>query len=848
MKRAPSIMLMTAAVLMTAMIARAEEVPCDVRIIGAGPMVMTLPRCLRAAPSGQVYLLQGKNGITQGCLLRADYTGVELFGDNGRTAEAGKWFHPASFHPTKRGDLLVADTGNHRVLLLDREGNFKKVVIPEDKSTDGLVGPTDAVELPGGDIVVCDSTASKLVLYGADGKRKRVIAQAGSGPDEVKYPFSLGVDSDGDLCVVDTLNRRLVERGGDLAVKRVIKPVTPDGPVMSYPSFIDFDSTGNILVADAGAGCIFRFSDDGKLLTRIGQVEGKPKPFANVSGVAVTPGGEILACDADRNCVYRFNSKGDLLGVIGKPRWKNKRVGRKSLAVGVDGSIFELIGSEMCLVRRFDRSGIARGEFGGYGVQPGKFLRPMDMARGPAGNLFIADSENHRVTVFRPDGIQLRIFGKVGKGKSDFHYPRTIAVSSSGLVYVGDAGNQRVQVYTSEGKFVKTFCRDVNPTHIDVDRSGRCLVHDGAEQVVIVYDPKGHEISRISLAKSKWVVGAIFSGDGNVWVLDSGAGIIRKLTPQGKEAGILKDSNYRNAWNITRGGDGRVYVNHFNGVYPISSDGKVLPAIALRPRVTPGKLQSPAAVALVWNDRLVALEEETGALQVFTRDGAFEGLLKTDKTVGHISHILADAGGDLNLLDSSSGRLLKVKRDGKVETVASGKMLGGAGSIVRGPKGSLFLLKENREGIVKYDSAGKELGVLKRGDGENEFRWPKAFTVSPGGDVLVTDWRGGRLFCYDNDLKFKWVFSSRSEDVRRHLWGDGSAMTTDRDGNMYFLAAQMNAVVKFGPDRKYVSTMKLDGKRYGRMLEPSGLSVDKNGKIFVADTGGNRIIRLSPKQ
>jgi len=75
-----------------------------------------------------------------------------------------------------------------------------------------------------------------------------------------------------------------------------------------------FDNAGNALVADAGAECVFRFSSDGRLLARIGQVEGKPKPFTSVSGVAAAPSGEIIACDGDRNCVYRFNSAGDLLG------------------------------------------------------------------------------------------------------------------------------------------------------------------------------------------------------------------------------------------------------------------------------------------------------------------------------------------------------------------------------------------------------------------------------------------------------------------------------------------------------------------------------------------------------
>lgn len=71
-----------------------------------------------------------------------------------------------------------------------------------------------------------------------------------------------------------------------------------------------------------------------------------------------------------------------------------------------------------------------------------------------SGNVYVADTWNHRVQKFDSDGNFLLKWGTKGYGDGQFHYPRGIAVDGLGNVYVVDAGNYRIQKFDSEGNFL----------------------------------------------------------------------------------------------------------------------------------------------------------------------------------------------------------------------------------------------------------------------------------------------------------------------------------------------------------------------------------------------------------
>lgn len=64
-----------------------------------------------------------------------------------------------------------------------------------------------------------------------------------------------------------------------------------------------------------------------------------------------------------------------------------------------------------------------------------------------AGNIVVADSENHRVQVFGADGLFFCAFGSEGSGDGEFDFPIGVVVDSAGNIIVTDTNNCWVQVF-----------------------------------------------------------------------------------------------------------------------------------------------------------------------------------------------------------------------------------------------------------------------------------------------------------------------------------------------------------------------------------------------------------------
>jgi sugar lactone lactonase YvrE len=254
----------------------------------------------------------------------------------------------------------------------------------------------------------------------------------------------------------------------------------------------------------------------------------------------------------------------------------------------------------------------------------------------------------------------------------------------------------------------------------------------------------------------------------------------------------------------------------------------------------------PSSVALVWDDELAALNDLTGEVQVFGRDGKFHRTLETTPPLRSIARLSSGPEGDLYAIDWFGGKLCRVNRDGRLEVVGSGGVFDGAARVDFTADGKLLVQQDDRDAIVLVDKQGKELGAIVGGRGKNMFRWPRTFAVTPARDVLVVDWHGGNVFCYGPDLKFKGMIDqSKVEDRFRARWGV-SAVRADRQGNVFLLSREGSGIQKFGPDGSYIMTILLDEAEHGTFARPEDLVLDADGTIYAADTGNNRVLKFIP--
>ena len=87
------------------------------------------------------------------------------------------------------------------------------------------------------------------------------------------------------------------------------------------------------------------------------------------------------------------------------------------------------------------------GKFGTPGCGSGQLKHPYSLTTDLNGFIIVADSGNHRISIFDKDGNYIHCFGSNGSVNGQFSYPDGIALSPDGSMYVSDTWNKRIQIF-----------------------------------------------------------------------------------------------------------------------------------------------------------------------------------------------------------------------------------------------------------------------------------------------------------------------------------------------------------------------------------------------------------------
>ena len=190
---------------------------------------------------------------------------------------------------------------------------------------------------------------------------------------------------------------------------------------------------------------------------------------------------------------------------------------------------------------------------GGQGSGKGYLNEPRGMSVDSSGNLYVADSKNHRIHKFAAAGSPLKVWGKKGDGEGEFNDPCGIAISSDGFVYVADTWNHRVQKFDLDGNFLRQWSAEPSfwgPRGIAVSPDGqRIYLTDTGNKKVFAYDPDGQELARWGEEGSKngeiiEPVGIAVDDEGQVYVADTGNRRVQVFDPDGKFVKVLSVSGW----------------------------------------------------------------------------------------------------------------------------------------------------------------------------------------------------------------------------------------------------------------------------------------------------------------
>src|SRR5438876_644981 len=126
---------------------------------------------------------------------------------------------------------------------------------------------------------------------------------------------------------------------------------------------------------------------------------------------------------------------------------------------------------------------------GGPGTAAGEFAAPGGLAVDDSGNLYVADSYNHRIQRISPQG-DVFTMGRRGSRPGEFLNPQAVAVafdeaSGERRLYVLEQGNHRIQCFDPGGTLLAVWGGDGSaweafhaPMGLAVDPTGSLLVAD----------------------------------------------------------------------------------------------------------------------------------------------------------------------------------------------------------------------------------------------------------------------------------------------------------------------------------------------------------------------------------
>ncbi len=738
------------------------------------------------------------------------------------TGSGANFFSPTGLAVDSMGNVFVADTRNHRIRKVTPAGLVTTIA----GSTEGFA----------------DGTGSAA---------------------QFAWPQGIALDPEGNVIVADPVNHRIrkVTPAGVVSTVAGSFPGDADGPAATarfyHPSGVAVGSDGTIYVADRLNYRVRAISTAGQVTTLAGSMmggsddgAGSAARFWSPEGIAVDAADNVFVADTGNSRVRRVTPGGQVTTVAG---WDDGMV---------NGS----------------------GELA-------RFRRPVALAVDHLGRIIVADTNNHRIRRIAPNQSS-EVSGVGSVAVALVAAPQTTSVSRQGTVSVG---GQLVTVTQAAG----------TPT-FSIDRTSWNVSASGGE-TTIVLSASLDDVPWAAVSHASWLsvsptagttsatlaitaapqtapdvrVGSVTIAGQSVVVTQAGASVF-VVTPL--------------SWNVGPGGGAQLLTvssSLDDAVWTATSSATwlMLPPDATTVTTLAGSVFGFAdglgsasrfahpslGIAVDASGVLFVSDTLNSRIRRISADGLVSTLGDPTGVALHMTSpagIALEADGSLLVAEEYGHRLRRVSPGGVVTTVAGSPMAGNAdgiadaarfyapsgvaldasGTIYVADTGNHRIRKVTPEGMVST-LAGSTEGFADGAGAAARFSHPRGLAVDASGNVFVAD-RNNHLIRKVTSDGMVTTFAGSTAGMgdgpaaeARFSWPSGVAF--DASGDLFVADDGNHAIRRVSPDGM-VSTVAgstmgdADGSGWAASFRgPTGVAVDANGDLVVADTRNSRIRKVT---
>jgi DNA-binding beta-propeller fold protein YncE len=462
---------------------------------------------------------------------------------------------------------------------------------------------------------------------------------------------------------------------------------------------------------------------------------------------------------------------------------------------------------------------------------------PKSVAVDPSGNVYIAHNQDNVVEKVTPQGLSSIFVGTGTAGapsagdatSSKLSGPLGLAADGFGNLYIADSGNNRIEKVTPGGT-LSIIAGDgtsgmaspgaATSSHLN---SPSGVAVDAAGSKVYIADTGNNRVEMVSSSDLTF-----FAGDG---------------TAGAASAGTATTSHLNNPTGVAVDGNGKVYIaDHLNNrVEMVSSNdltffaGNGTNGAPTAGTATDSSLSGPTGVAVDAAGSNVYIADTTnhlveavsgGNLSILAGKPGFVGVpsggvAATSSRLGEPTGLTVDGSGNVFIADTLNGVVEKVAAADGTLSIVAGSSLSDPPAVAVDGSGNVYVADKSNHVVEKVTPDGVVSIVAGTGSSGD--------TV-PGGAAGTA--------------------------TLRNL-SSPSGVAVDASGNVYIADSSNNIVAKVTPAGALsivVGTSGVSGTpsagtaSNSKLSSPKGVAVDANGNLYIADSGNNRIEKVTGGQ